>query len=39
MGIMHLVPSHVVMQIAQKGGLCIEQGINAAIAIVLLSWR
>ncbi len=39
MGIMHLVPSHLVMQIAQKGGSCTEQGINAAIAIVLLSWR
>jgi hypothetical protein len=39
MGIMHLVPSHVVIPIAQKGGSCMEQRINAAIASVLLSWR
>jgi hypothetical protein len=39
MGIMHLVPFHVVMQIAQKGGSCIEQGTNSAIAIVLSGWR
>jgi hypothetical protein len=39
MGIMHLVPSHVVIPIAQKGGSCIDQRINAAIASVLLSWR
>jgi hypothetical protein len=39
MGIMHLVPSHVVIPIAQKGGFCIEQQINAAIASILLSWR
>jgi hypothetical protein len=39
MGIMHLVPSHVVIPISQKGGSCIDQRINAAIACVLLSWR
>jgi hypothetical protein len=39
MGIMHLVPSHVVIPISQKGGSCIEQRKNAAIACVLLSWR
>jgi hypothetical protein len=39
MGIMHLVPSHVVIPISPKGGLCIDQRINATIACVLLSWR
>jgi hypothetical protein len=39
MGIMHLVPSHAVIPISQKGGSCIDQRINAAIAGVLLSWR
>jgi hypothetical protein len=36
---MHLVPSHVVIPISPKGGSCIDQRINAAIACVLLSWR
>jgi hypothetical protein len=39
MGIMHLVPSHVVIPISQKGGSRIDQRINAAIACVLLNWR
>jgi hypothetical protein len=39
MGIMHLVPSHVVIPISQKGGSCSDQRIKAAIACALLSWR
>jgi hypothetical protein len=39
MGIIHLVPSHVVIPISQKGSSCIEQQINAAIACVLVSWH